>query len=371
MAIDDAGNAFVTWAQWNNAIGSNAATGSLHLRRYIAGSGWQPDQVVADNIDIFPQIQIAVAPASGQAMLIWGQNGLWAKAFDPVSGWGPSVLLDTGADYGFVGLDANGAALVAWQNASGFSVNRYVFGTGWGTPVSFAWEPPVPGMTIEMLSIRISPTGDATVTWQSYVPPSSSCPFCLYTNFSKWTNQFTPSGGWGTASQISNSVTDSPVVPPPPDGFGLFMSPGGTALAAVNMTAEPNIDLTTTSELILQASVLVPNSGAWSPVQTLSTSPIPMSMLGYAVNVDDQGNVHVAWYQPTDSGTSGLWTSSYSASSGIWSAAQLLPDTMASNVQVAPVGFSAPGLASDAKGDAVFTWMTTSNQLAASYQPAS
>jgi hypothetical protein len=102
-----------------------------------------------------------------------------------------------------------------------------------------------------------------------------------------------------------------------------------------------------------KAVVRIPGSNVWGAVQTISPAIDPYSV---AINADDQGNAHAAWLQATDAGATGSWTSSYSASSGTWTAASLLPDSMANDVKTV----MSPSLASNVIGvHHPCTWVCT------------
>jgi len=415
--VDDAGNAVVVWVQQDD----QSSLSTFLYSSYYTGNVWQTAQKVTDvavsTYGIPSPYRVAMDPASGRAMLFWlqqvggGSIELWAKAFDPASGWGTASQLDASPDNSStisVGLDATGAALVAWSRYANLTsrvfANRYVFGAGWGDPVNIGADNP--DWTSKELNVQlaVSPAGDAVATWTTAIYGSPS-------DHSITSNRFTPGSGWGTVSTvIANDVdpdftkisdpkigmdssgqaivawsewhmssgvarsqvwtkryTDgwqdaTPVDSPTANGSWLpnpifAVSTGGSAAVAW-----------VESDMSLKVSV-APAGGAWGDAQTLSATGLLDSQFLPALSMDGAGNIHAAWNRDSSNDDHGLWAGYYSASSGTWTS-QPFQDPMAS----ATTGWS-PALATNAKGDTVLAWTNftsdSGSQVVASYQSAS
>ncbi len=141
IAVDPSGNAVAVWYQYDgtrNNIWSN---------RYVAGSGWGTAQLIeTDNAGNASSPQIAVAP-SGNAVVVWSQSdgtrsNIWSNRYVAGSGWGSAELIESN-DIGSaaspqIAIDASGGGLTVWRQYNGLRLdvwsNRYVAGSGWGTP---------------------------------------------------------------------------------------------------------------------------------------------------------------------------------------------------------------------------------------------
>jgi hypothetical protein len=102
------------------------------------------------------------------------------------------------------GLDTNGEALVVWQRNNDASnvihANRYVFGTGWGTPAVIG-EVSLSGLFgISNTQLSVSSTSNAAVVWSRNF---ENMGFPGDGPLSMGINHFTSDGGWGTASKIA------------------------------------------------------------------------------------------------------------------------------------------------------------------------
>ena len=277
IAIDASGNALAVWRHDGGfGIGYN---------RYTAGSGWASPATPTligglDNGSLLP-IQLAMS-ASGDAMVVWSQDGdsnpsversdIWSSRYTAANNtWGAPELVETDntgrAGFPEIAIDASGNALAVWHQAFGtrtdIFANRYINGTGWGTPVlletdntSFAIYPKIAmdadGNAIAMWFQRITTTTinfnyyssryiATSNTWGTPVivgncPTSSTCPtndhqiavnasgnaVAVWTMsdqydpdtvgfypFDLWSNRYTVGTGWGTAEYVKKNFNSS------------------------------------------------------------------------------------------------------------------------------------------------------------------
>jgi hypothetical protein len=142
--MDNNGNAFAMW-QLYGPTGFN-----IWAARYTSSTEWDTATLIeTENAGdaISPHI---ATDGSGNAVAVWTQsNGtwynIWANRFTPSGGWGTATLIEFNnagnADTPQVAMDLSGNAIAVWQQSDG-------------------------------------------------------------TRYNIWANRYTPSGGWGTATQI-------------------------------------------------------------------------------------------------------------------------------------------------------------------------
>ena len=146
IAADGKGNAMAVWGDY--------VTGSYMIwaNRYVAGVGWGTasniQSTTAAHQSYLPQVAM---DATGNAMVVWqqydsipGVNSIYSNRYTAGVGWGSDTLIETNnagqASNASIGIDGGGNALVVWQQDDAnmyreIYSNRYVAGTGWGTPV--------------------------------------------------------------------------------------------------------------------------------------------------------------------------------------------------------------------------------------------
>ena len=202
-AIDADGRAIAIWEQ----LDSGTSTGHVWGSRYLPASGWSAPARLETNVGDVADTHLAIDKASGKAMLIWhqlttpGAYDLWARPFDPATGWGTAARLEsqTGTvGVSSVGIDASGNAVAVWSQIDSrnrFSVfaNQYRNGA-WGTAAEIETNDSV-GDTDGDPIVAVAPSGEAVTVWKR---SDNGVHF--------WSNRYTPASGWGTAAQI---VTDA------------------------------------------------------------------------------------------------------------------------------------------------------------------
>jgi len=131
VVIDQQGNAFAIWHQWDNQNNNILAT------RYMSGSGWsEPISIGSDTlggIDSYPRLAV---DAKSNVVAVWGWADIRTNRYTPSSGWGITEIINTekslGADKPQVVVDTLGNALVVWtQPDNTIWYNRYLFDKGW------------------------------------------------------------------------------------------------------------------------------------------------------------------------------------------------------------------------------------------------
>ena len=151
--------------------------------------------------------------ANDNAIVVWEQYdgtryNIWANRYDAVTGWGTATLIETddtgNAVLPHVAVDANGNAIAVWPQSDGTReniwANRYDAVTGWGTATLIetdnagdAWGP----------NVAFDANGNAIVVWEQYDG----------TRYNIWANRYDAVTGWGTATLIETDDTGNAVLP--------------------------------------------------------------------------------------------------------------------------------------------------------------
>jgi Divergent InlB B-repeat domain len=148
-AIDASGRAIAVWYQRGQLAGEPPRR--LLANRYLPGTGWGTPVEVAPGAAtrVLLEPQLALEPASGQAMLIWAQREapgaattVQSRRFDPVAGWGPIEQVSNlrGGTGLRAGMDGQGRTIAVWTFVEPTGVfklqaSRHVPGGAWSAPV--------------------------------------------------------------------------------------------------------------------------------------------------------------------------------------------------------------------------------------------
>lgn len=199
VAFDASGNAIALWEQ------SDGARNNIWANRYTDGGGWGSAALIEDNDDgeaSYPQFAF---DASGNAIAVWQHsdgthyNIRAARYTAATSSWGTSEILET-MDSGQattpqIAIDANGNALVVWQQqvtASRYDIwaNRYMAGTNsWGTAELIETQDSGHALAPQ---IAMDPNGNAIAVWYQFDGARTNIV----------ANRYTAGIGWGTAELI-------------------------------------------------------------------------------------------------------------------------------------------------------------------------
>lgn len=199
VAIDAAGRAIAVWSQLDSP---STATTSLWGSRFLPASGWSTPQLLENNAGAVDGIYLAVDRSSGRAVVAWRQlttsYDLWAKPFDPATGWGATTSLESGSGIvgtGSVGLDSSGNAIAVWSQVgpnTRYSIyaSRFASG-GWSAPALLETTEVV-GTQDTDPKVAVLPSGAAVAVWMRSTGSSASL----------WSNAYSTSGSWGTAAEV-------------------------------------------------------------------------------------------------------------------------------------------------------------------------
>jgi len=277
VAVDGKGNAMALWKQ------SNGVNYDIWANRYDVGSGWGTATLIESNPENASETWVAM-DNSGNAMALWRQSdgvdlSIWANRYDVGSGWGTPTLIEPNpgfASFPHVEFDESGNAIVVWYqdfpsasrpSASRRSIwaNRYVVGSGWGTPTLISTD----SSNAQGASLAMDRIGNATATWRQGSDGDTSI----------WANRYDVGSGWGTATLVETAPGDAVW----PD---VAMDRSGNA-----MTVWSQFDGTYTS---IWANLYVVGSG-WGTATLIETEPDNADLP--KVEMDGRGNAVAVWAQ--------------------------------------------------------------------------
>ena len=315
---------------------SNPATLTVNAAPPSAGAWQVAGLIETDDLGDASRPQVAIN-ANGDGMAVWSEfdgtrNNIWANRYLATTGWSTATLVESDAgDAGLpqVVVDANGNATAVWQQRdtngrNNIVANRFLVGTGWGTPTTIETNGPSAGDD-QLPRIAIDAAGNVMVVWELNAFSSTSI----------WANRFVPGTGWGTATRIGSGNPNANHVTPQ-----VAMDAAGNALAA---WTQYNGAITN-----VWGNRFVAGSG-WGTAgliqgDSASSGRDPM------VAADSGGNALLVWAQ-FDLTTSAdhIWASRYVAGTG-WGSSTLLQTS--NPTQQANL----PRVAFDSSGNAVAVW---------------
>jgi hypothetical protein len=390
VAIDAAGNATAVWTQ------VHGATTSIMASRLVTGGSWStPLEIDGTTTESVQDVELAADPATGRIMAIWVAQGgfaLFGSAFAPETGWGAAQLIlrrptlqGSGIRSHRVALDGVGEAVAVWDmrddsNLISVYASRYSLGGGWSAPVTIESNSGASTTIDEGPVVAMLTNGRAVAVWRSAAANRSGY----------WTNTFSGSTGWGSASELVRDEARTRVrfQELKADGQGNAVlawsefetnasqqtehkmyvkrltagswenakTPVGTGIVITNGVASPaRLAVSSSGRAALgwtlqDEAFRVSTAGggaAWGTAFEVKQASTSVQVLQTAVAADGQGNVFAAWLQQVPSQSSPeLWISRYAGSN--WSAPtrhHSLPGT------------SGPmALAMNDRGDAVIVW---------------
>ncbi len=352
VGIDGSGVALAVWRQ---ADAPPAARTSLWTSRYAPASGWGSPQRLEDlELADVLAARVSVEPVSGRAVVTWVQasspvdtnfNGtdLWARLFDPATGWGTAQRIEnlSGdiATSGFgAGLDAQGNAVVVWSQDEArvgrYSVwaNRWTPSGGWGTETALESNTFIGGQDRDAV-LRVAPNGEALVVWRQ----SANAAVNL------WSTRYTPGAGWtGASTIVADAGVDQAI-----GAIDLAMDANGNALLAWGQNDFVGVGRETT----VFTKRFSP--GGWSGINS-RLSPVDLTTQGHLaaprLAMNAAGDAVVAWVRE-----SGDFSAALAGPAGAWAATQTVRPIRARRATSGPV----PGI--DAQQGAWLAWTDRSD----------
>lgn len=305
----------------------------------------EPDLPIVSGTPLSPSGAAAMDPAiavdaSGNAMSVWGQgNRLYASRYDASSPntikWQAAISIDAGtegdAEEPAIGVDASGNYTVVWTQwdatggESNIWANRYVAGTGWGTPVKIEAK----SGSADRVDLAVNDSGQAMAVWiQANCGPGDKTK-CV------WQNRFVPGIGAGTGWQGEDPVETETLL----DSSVTAKSPGLTrnaykVVVAMNAGGMAQVVWEKSSQMggddYHDIKSRHYNGGSGAAVEFVESS----NDMAHSPNVviDTAGNATAVWKQggactvtPCPGGSSFklIWSNRYAVGSGWGSRLQL------------------------------------------------
>jgi Divergent InlB B-repeat domain len=392
VAMDVAGRAVAVWFTLEPGT---LATDNLMAARFDPGLGWSTPVALESSPRDVMNVDLAMDPASGRAVVMWTQgsdtsaSAAWARHFDPASGWTAAQPVQSAATPAAqvggisVGIDAQGNAVAAWSQLDGsrFNVwgNRGTAAGVWGSAQLIETVDEL-GRVDGNPRIAVARQGDAVVVWQG----SGG----VVANRGSWTNRYTASAGWGTASQlVAVSGGSAPDIAMDANGnavmvwgqvevstagmFALIQAKRyqagawgsalqvGRELGANSVVSAPLIKMNPGGAALVAwgqgdqsiRATVAPAGGAWPAPTIVKAVASREATSALVAAIDDQGSAMLTWTQANDLGSSidarlatrsaaGVWTAGAVHQAGIW---------------------GDPFIALNGRGDGLFLWTQLDN----------
>lgn len=262
----------------------------------------------------------AITDVSGNSL---ASNYTWSFTTED-GAWGSAELIEVNTEiagyYPKVATDATGNAITVWQQFDGTQnsiyANRYVVGTGWGSPVLI--ETNNMGYA-DSQQIAVDDSGNAIAVWRQSNGSQENI----------WANRYVAGTGWGTAEQIDdNSWTGAPQI---------AVDANGNAIAVWVQSAG--------GQNSIYANRYIVGTGWGNPelIETIN--------LGHAytpqVAIDATGNAIAVW-SLKDGIRHDIWANRYVVGTG-WGSAELIETDNTGDA-------SFPQIAVDTSGNAIAVW---------------
>jgi hypothetical protein len=330
VAMDDNGNAIITWHQYFQIFKSEYRNGA-----------WSHPGDLSDNIN--PEVQTAWFPQvamddNGDAIITWHEfsqifkseyrNGTWTHPGD----LNDKISPDGGvAYYPQVAMDDNGNAIITWRQNDGnnWQVFKSEYRNGvWTHPGDLSDNIIPDGGDAYEPHVAMDNNGNAIITWEQHDGNNNQIFKSEYRN-----------GVWTHPGDLNDKIS--------PDG-------GDACVPHVAMDDNGNAIITWEQKdgnLNRQVFKSEYRNGVWTHPSDLNDNINPDGDYGRnpQVAMDDNGNAIIAWEQ--DDGTfPQIFKSEYR--NGVWTHPSDLNDN------ISPDGDYAwsPQVAMDDNGDAIITW---------------
>ena len=122
VAVDGSGNGVAVWQQWDGTHDN------IWSNRYVVGAGWGTATLVELDASGPAQCPQVAVDDSGNAIAVWHQwdgtlNSIYSNRYVVGTGWGTPTLIETGdsghAQFPQVAIHGSGDAMVVWNQHDG------------------------------------------------------------------------------------------------------------------------------------------------------------------------------------------------------------------------------------------------------------
>jgi hypothetical protein len=273
IVADQDGNAVAVWVQ------GDGTAQSVFANRYTEGVGWGTRVVIESESLGDANLPDLAGDGSGTFTAVWMQddgvrNNVWANRYTFETGWVTAQLVEAN-DFGLmspsIAMDASGNAMATWYQYDGslynIWANRYVTGTGWGTPELVEEDD---GGNAETPVVGVDSAGNAIVVWRQWEGSRANA----------LANRYVVGTGWGEPELLESDDTENA------RDLRVAVNADGVAFALWNQYDSVRYNVWSARYVLdtgWEAAVLVENSGG-------SCTPA-------AIGVDDGGNAIAVWGQ--------------------------------------------------------------------------
>lgn len=271
--------------------------------------------------------------ANGSAVVVWQQDdgarsNIWSSRFVPGSDWTPAELIENSVNSGEapdVAVDAEGNAIAVWAQFDGLRriwSNRYTPGAGWGAAQTLQPAGIVLGNSL-FPHVAVDGAGNAMAVWWAFDDSDLQI-----ARTSIWSNRYTRSGGWATEELASASLFNSVEAQ-------VAMDAGGNAFTVWNATASTNG--MTGGNIYTNRATPATGWGAHERIDATATSGSRLPQIA----VDGSGNAIAVW-QRGQAGIASIWSARYETDGG-WGLGQVIDadsthSAFAPQIAVTPTG---------------------------------
>ncbi len=358
VTVDAQGNALALWM----TNGPNGSLGNeMWSSRYVPGTGWATPTRVDTSDGTYAMnapgtsAPLLVGSADGHAVALWQQflagtgYGLWARPYDPATGWGTAVELSPDeTSYAWsAGIDGKGNAIVAWQQKAGVAdtavfTSRYTVGGMWSSPEQIVQPVQTgPGAVIGVsgegidnveLNLSVTSSGNAVLAWRQTDKTHSAL----------WATTYDPSNGWANANPVV-------LEPGSPSGKSVFAPAAGMDAKGNITLVWGEVDIDSKAHTTTMSERYVAGTG-WQAAQPVAPF-VDTTDAGYSpqLAINDQGIAAVTWIRPD-----GTLQASVADANGAWGLTQQL------TAHVYQLNARQPEIAVDTAGNATVAWQDSS-----------
>ena len=309
--------------------GSGTVTGTISFDVPTLSARFVPDTTLEPLTTYTASLAGTITDVAGNALTAMS----WSFTTDN-KGWGSAVLIDNASVDSVtprMAMDVAGNAMVVWEQDGYIWSNRYLAGSGWGTPAAVQNDSAVYALQPE---VAVAPNGDAIAVWQQGEPNNE--PKYHYHVLASYYTAATVS--WGAPQYLG----DTPVLDAVEDAYDpqVAIDSAGNALVVWTQTDNTHGDLDVWANRY-QAG------GSWSGAQLLEHDDVG-DHSSPAIAMDPAGNAMAVWAY-NDGHIVGIQASRYVQGTDSWTT----PEDINARVGNAMV----PEIAMDKNGNAIAVWI--------------
>jgi hypothetical protein len=308
--------------------GSTTTVSTTTTTLYI--KSWGTAMRIDEGVDN-PGIPDVAMGNSSNVIVVWGQedgsgiSSIYSNRYVAGSGWGTPEVIENGSGEAHspeIALDGSGNAIAVWQQADGSGIygiysNRYVAGSGWGTATAIESGSGEVGEP----QIAMDSGGNAIAVWDQDDGTGIN---------SIYANRYTVGSGWGTATAIESDDINA-------GGPEIAVNSSGNAVAIWGEN-----DGTKNST---HANHYAAGSG-WGAAADIGIGTVTGEVNRNQVAIDESGNAIAIWNQ-YDGTVFNIYTNTYVPGTG-WETAKTLENE--------PYDAFSPDIAFNGLGNAIALW---------------